>query len=78
MPYPLILTGNPGFGAQAGGFSFTVSWATNLSVVVEACTNLSSPVWQPLQTNALVNGTNYFSDGNWTNYPHRFYRVRGE
>src|SRR5665213_1035505 len=76
LPYPLILTGNSGFGAQANGFSFTVSWATNSSVVIEACTNLSSPVWQPLQTNALVNGTNYFTDGNWTDYPRRFYRAR--
>jgi len=43
--------------------------------VVEACTNLTNPVWIPVATNALSNGTNYFSDAQWTNYPYRFYRV---
>jgi hypothetical protein len=31
---------------------------------------------QPVITNTLVNGTNYFSDPQWTNYPGRFYRLR--
>jgi hypothetical protein len=78
QPNPLILNNGSGLGVQNNGFGFTVSWATNTSVVVEACTNLASPVWQPLQTNALANGTNYFSDAQWTNYPGRFYRVRAQ
>jgi hypothetical protein len=75
LPYPLILNHNPSFGVQNNQFGFTVSWATNLSIVVEACTNLVNPVWSPVATNALASGTNYFGDPNWTNYPNRFYRV---
>ena len=59
----------PGFGVQPGGFGFTISWATNASVVVEAATNLANPVWIPVSTNTLTGGTNYFSDPQWTNYP---------
>jgi hypothetical protein len=75
LPYPLVLNSASGFGVQSNGFGFTISWATNRSVVVEAATNLANPVWTPLATNPLVNGTNYFSDPNWTNYPRRFYRI---
>ena len=78
MPYPLILNHNPGFGVQNNQFGFTVSWATNGSIVVEACTNLANPVWSPMATNALASGTNHFSDPQWTNYPSRFYRVMGQ
>ncbi|MGA2248403.1 MAG: leucine-rich repeat domain-containing protein [Verrucomicrobiota bacterium] len=75
LPSPLILNAGLNRGILAGGFHFTVSWATNLPIVVDACTNLAYPMWQPLRTNGLVNGTNYFSDPNWTNYPARFYRA---
>jgi hypothetical protein len=60
---------------QPGGFGFTISWATNVSVVVEAATNLANPVWLPVSINTLTGGTNYFSDPQWTNYPGRFYRA---
>ena len=56
-------------------FSFYVDWATGQSVVVQGCTNLSSPVWSPLQTNTLTSSSWYFSDPQWTNYPNRFYRA---
>lgn len=62
--------------AQKMQFSLMISGAQNAAVVVEACTNLYNPVWLPVQTNVLVNGTNYFSDTESTNYPSRFYRVR--
>jgi hypothetical protein len=76
LPNPLILNHGPGFGVQPGGFGFTISWATNGSVVVEAATNLANPVWIPVSTNnTLTDGTNYFSDPQWTNYPVRFYRA---
>ena len=75
LPNPLILNNGPGFGVQPGGFGFTISWATNASVVVEAATNLANPVWIPVSTNPLTGGTNYFSDPQWTNYPERFYRA---
>jgi hypothetical protein len=63
-------------GAQTGGFGFTISWATNLPVVVQACGNLASPAWSPVATNLLVGGTSRFTDPQWTNYPSRFYRLR--
>jgi hypothetical protein len=75
LPNPQILTHSASFGVQPGGFGFTISWATNAAVVVEAATNLADPVWLPVSTSTLVNGTNYFSDPQWTNYPERFYRV---
>jgi hypothetical protein len=74
LPYPLILSSN--LGIQSNQFGFTVSWATNLSVVVEASQNPANRIWQPLQSNNLTSGSFYFSDPQWTNYPSRFYRVR--
>jgi hypothetical protein len=76
LPNPGILTTAPSFGIQANGFGFIISWATNLSVVVEAATNLANPSWSPVATNALTGGSSYFSDAEWTNYPGRFYRLR--
>jgi hypothetical protein len=76
LPNPQILNHSAGFGVQSGGFGFTISWATNTSVVVQAATNLANPVWIPVSTNTLTGGTSYFSDPQWTNYPARFYRLR--
>jgi hypothetical protein len=76
LPNPTILTFEPNFGVRTNNFGFTISWATNVPVVVETCTNLASPVWSPQATNTLTGGTSYFSDPQWTNYPERFYRVR--
>jgi hypothetical protein len=78
LPYPLILNNGPGFGIQTNQFGFTISWATNASIVVEASTNPIAPIWQPVATNPLTSGAFYFSDANWTNYPERFYRVRSQ
>lgn len=71
---PLIL--NHSASVQGNQFAFTIVWNTNVSVVVEACTNLANPSWQPVQTNSLNNGTSIFTDPQWTNYPARYYRVR--
>jgi hypothetical protein len=76
LPYPLIL--NSSLGVRSNQFSFTVSWATNLSIVVEASTDLSKNTWTPLQSNALNNGVVNFTDPEWTKYPSRFYRVRSQ
>jgi len=73
LPNPQILNNSPGFGVQPGGFGFTIAWATNTSVVVEACTNLANPVWTPLTNVTLTNGSFHFSDPQWTNYPTRYY-----
>jgi len=75
LSYPLILNNGPSFGVQAG-FSFVISWATNISVVVEASTSLANPAWVPVGTNILTDGASYFSDPQWTNHPARFYRLR--
>ncbi|HLX96617.1 MAG TPA: leucine-rich repeat protein [Verrucomicrobiae bacterium] len=75
-----VLLGSQGLGADTNGFGFSVSGATNVSVVVEAATNLTTPLpafWMPLATNTLSNGFFYFSDPQWTNYSRRFYRVTG-
>ena len=69
------------FGVQNNQFGFNIAGSSNLVIVVEACTNLTNPVWSPVSTNSLntfvgTNGTSYFSDPEWTNYPGRFYRLR--
>ena len=76
LPNPLILNNGPSFGVLTNQFGFVVSWATNASVVVEACTNLASPNWSPVSTNTLTGGSSHFSDPEWTNYLGRFYRLR--
>jgi len=76
LPYPLILNYEPSFGVRTNQFGFIISWATNISVVVEGCTDLANPTWSPVRTNTLTGGWCYFSDPQWTNYPTRFYRLR--
>jgi hypothetical protein len=73
---PQMSISNGSSGGQANPFGFTINGAYNLPVVVEACTNLANPNWQPMQTNTLTTGTAYFSDPQWTNYPSRFYHLR--
>ena len=78
---PQAQTSDASFGVRTNGFGFTIAGSSNLVIVVESCTNLSNAVWQPVSTNTLntfigTNGTSYFSDPQWTNYPGRFYRLR--
>ena len=73
---PQAQTSGASFGVHANSFGFNIAGTSNLVVVVEATTNLSSPDWQPVQTNTLTTGSVYFSDPDWTNYPGRFYRFR--
>jgi hypothetical protein len=61
---------------KSNQFGFNITATNNFTVVMEACTNLANPVWTPLQTLTLTNGSIYFSDSQWTNYPGRFYRLR--
>ena len=72
LPKPTSLTLATTTGGQ---FGFSITGPTNATIVVEACTNLANPVWIPMVTNTLNNGTNFFSDAQWTNHPCRFYRV---
>ena len=75
LPNPVLLNFGPGFGVQANGFGFIVSWATNVPVVVEAGTNLANPAWIPLQSLNLTNGAASFSDPS-AEHSQRFYRAR--
>ena len=75
LPYPVILSGGPGFGVAANGFGFLISWATNAAVVVESSPSLVTPVWTPVSTNTLTAGTSQFTDPQWTNHPARLYRL---
>lgn len=72
---PPAIQAGQGFGISSNGFGFNMV-GTNLTVVVEACTNLASPQWVPIQTNTISSGSVYFGDPSWTNYPGRFYRLR--
>ncbi len=75
-PSPILLHGSPGLDAQAGASGFTVSWAANKAIIIEAATNLFHPVWTPIATNTLNAGSFYFNDTSQANCPARFYRVR--
>jgi hypothetical protein len=73
---PELRTSDAHFGVRTNQFGFNLNWASGMTVVVEACTNLAKPTWYPLATNTLTSGSAYFSDPQWTNYPARFYRLR--
>ena len=62
-------------GMQSGRFGFRMNWAAGHAVVVEACTNMAAPVWLPLATNGLADGTGIFEDEEESNPVSRFYRV---
>jgi len=77
---PQIQTGDNSFGVESNQFGFNITGTSNLTVLVEACTNLSYPNWSPVSTNTLntpsgTNGTSYFSDPMWTTCAERFYRL---
>jgi hypothetical protein len=78
---PQAQTGGTMFGVRTNRFGFNITGSSNLVIVVEGCTNLANPDWRPVSINMLntfigTNGTSYFSDSDWTNYPGRFYRLR--
>jgi hypothetical protein len=76
FPTTLWLPQAQASGVATNQFGFNINWASGQTVVVEACTNLSSTDWQPVQTNVLSSDSAYFSDPQWANYPGRFYRLR--
>lgn len=78
LPNPLILAPSPGSGLRNNPFQFTISWATNATIVVEASAGLAHPVWSPVGTNTLIGGSAHFSDPQAVDAPARFYRLRGE
>jgi len=71
-----VQTSDASFGVRSNQFTFKINWASDMVVVVEACTNLANPTWSALGTNTIIGGSSYFSDPQWTNCPNRFYRLR--
>jgi hypothetical protein len=75
--WPLqFLENDASLGVRHGQFGFTTCWGNGSAVVVEACTNITQPVWVPIATNVLTGGSVDFRDGQWTNAPQRFYRLK--
>jgi hypothetical protein len=72
---PTIETADGNFGVRNGQFGFDITGTTNIPIVVEACTNLVNPIWVPLQSLALTNGSFYFSESLQQNMADRFYRI---
>lgn len=73
---PQGLANDAGFGARRNRFGFNIAGTSGIPLVVEACTNLATSSWVPLQGCTLTNGLVYFSDPQWTNFSGRFYRIR--
>jgi len=73
---PAVQTTDATFGVRTNRFGFSITGASNLVIVVEACANPANPAWSPVGTNTLTGGSSYFSDPQWTNYPARCYRLR--
>jgi uncharacterized repeat protein (TIGR03803 family) len=72
---PEIVVNDSGFGMRTNRFGFNIGGISNQTVVIEATGDLTSSDWTPLQTNIISSDPLYFSDTEWTNYPHRFYRI---
>ena len=72
---PQVQTTNNNFGVRTNQFSFNLTGTASIPVVVEAWTNMGG-AWTPLFSGSVTNGSVFFSDPQWTNYPQRFYRVR--
>jgi hypothetical protein len=72
---PLIQTTNGNFGVQNNQFGFNITGTTNISIVVQACTNLANPVWTPLTNVTLTNGLFHFSEPVQPNTPARYYGI---
>lgn len=72
---PTIQTSDGNFGVRSNQFGFNITGTNNFTFVVEASTNLANPIWTPIATNTLNNGSFYFSDPEWSIYSARFYQL---
>jgi uncharacterized repeat protein (TIGR03803 family) len=72
---PQILRDN-NFGIQSNAFGFNFTGVSNQTAVIEFGTNLTLPVWLPLQTNLLTGAPLYFFDSELNAKPNAFYRIR--
>jgi hypothetical protein len=75
---PEVQPGSPGFGVGTNGFGFTITGTPGIPVVVQFVSNLQKGNWVNLHACTLTNGSAYFSDSSWTQYPSRFYRIAAE
>jgi len=73
---PTIPTIGSNLGFQGNQFGFPITGTADIPIVVESSTNLAAILWTPLQNCTLTNGSIYFSDVSWANYPNSFYRIR--
>ena len=63
-------------GFTGGKFGFNLTGPANAVVVVQACTNLTNPVWLPVGTNTFSSASKTtFSDAKSGSYRSRYYRV---
>jgi len=72
---PQAQTADGSFGVLNNQFGFNITGTTNIPIVVEANTNMANANWTPLQSCLVTNGSIYFSDPQYRNYPSRFYRI---
>jgi hypothetical protein len=72
---PTIQTGDGSFGLSNNQFGFNITGTSYIPIVLEASTNLASPIWTPLLTVTLTNGLFYFSEPFQTNNSGRYYRI---
>jgi hypothetical protein len=73
---PQAVTRDGSFGITSNQFGFNITGTSDLVVVVEASPSLTNPIWTPVSTNTLTDGSSLFSDPQWMNHPGRFYRLR--
>lgn len=73
---PQVATGNGAPGIRDGKFGFTITGAPGMAVAVEACTDLTTPVWVPLGIQVLKVGKSPFVDADGANHPSRYYRFQ--
>ncbi len=72
---PQAQASDESFGVRQSRFGFNIIGTAGIPIAIETSTNLTAPAWQVLQTCTLTNGSVYFSDPHWTDYPGRFYRI---
>jgi hypothetical protein len=73
---PQAQTADGSFGVRMNHFGFNITGTADIPLVVEASTTLAARSWVPLQSCTLTNGSIYFNDPQWTNYPAGVYRIR--
>jgi hypothetical protein len=73
---PQVPTNDGSFGLRQNQFGFNIAGTPDIPLVIEASTDVAARSWVALQNCTLTNGSVYFSDPQWTNYPSRFYRIR--